>query len=403
MIYHAAGQATKERIDMGVGSIINKLLYSASFATTVRTKNRHYRKSMENFNRGLAKAATEGWNPDIRREEYQNVVLPYWKRFGRRPKQFWFELAGSRDQRMDPRFIPSDLYYIELLPYINNLPFRWAIEDKNYLDRRFTDVKQAVTVCRRIAGEYYDADMELIQEDDAVSLCMKNGGELFIKPAVYSGFGMKIKKFDPSECTEEQIKELFDETGSNCIVQEKIDQHPALAALNPKSVSTVRVLSLFVEGSVYISLIYLRIPAAGSSHVIVGDEINAEILPDGRVYQKAWHDKGFWIDAHVAELYDDAFMVPGMDRICDEVRRLHPMVGHLKWIGWDFTIDKDGDPVLIELNTTPGDHAQRVCGRPLFGEMTDWILEDYFKGRSMEDFQARGSWTGSKDIRRFRE
>jgi hypothetical protein len=72
-------------------------------------------------------------------------------------------------------------------------------------------------------------------------------------------------------------------------------------------------------------------------------------------------------------------------------------------LGWDFTLDRDGDPLLIEFNTTPGDHAQRVCGRPLFGEMTDWLLEDYFHKRTMEDFQVRGSWTGSRDIRRFRE
>lgn len=388
---------------MGVGSAFNKLLYGVSFGTAINTKNRYYRTSMERANRSLARTLTDGWDREIRREAYRSAVVPYWKQFGRRPKRFWFELAGSRDQKMDPRFIPSDLYYIELLPYINNLPFRWALEDKNYLDRRFPDVKQARPICHRIAGEYYDDQMQMIQEEDAVRLCREQAGELFIKPAIYSGFGDGIRCFDPSGCTDAQIRDYFSAAGANSIVQEKILQHPALAALHPNAVCTVRVLSLFLQGEVHITLMYLRVGAAGSSHVTVGDEYNTEILPDGRVHPRAWYDRGCWVDAQEEGLYDETFVVPGIDRICAEVRRLHPQVGHLKWIGWDFTLDREGDPLLIEFNTTPGDHAQRVCGRPLFGEMTDWLLEDYFHGRSMEGFQARGSWTGSRDIRRYRE
>ena len=388
---------------MGAGSKIDKLLYEASFRTAIHTKNRHHRKGMERINRRLARSLTEGWDRQLRREEYLQVVVPYWKQFGRRPERFWFELAGSREQKMDPRFIPSDLYYLELLPYVNNLPFRWALEDKNYLEQRFADVKQAKSVCHRIAGAYYDENMEMIQEEDAVRLCRERGGELFIKPAMYSGFGQGIKRFDPTTSTEEQIKEFFEAAGANCIVQEKIRQHAALAALHPDSVCTVRVLSLLAKDKVYIPLVYLRLPEKGSSHVIVGNEYNAEILPDGRLYPKVWDDRGCWVNPYKEGLFDETTVIQGIDRILEEVKRIHPGIGHFKWIGWDFTLDEDGDPLLIELNSTPGDHAQRVCGRPLFGEMTDWLLEDYFKNRSMEDFQIRGSWTGSKDIRRFRE
>ena len=97
---------------------------------------------------------------------------------------------------MDPRYIPSDLYYYELLPYLNNLPFYFALEDKNYLDLRFPDVKQAPTVCRRIAGEYYDETMALIGPDDAARLCMEREGALFIKPALYTAFGDGASQVD---------------------------------------------------------------------------------------------------------------------------------------------------------------------------------------------------------------
>lgn len=382
---------------------LDKFLYSMAFRAARSTKNYYYRSNLLRSNRNLVEVTAGDWDEESRAAEYRKTVLPYWKRFGRRPDRLWFELAGSRDHRMDPRFIPSDLYYMELLPYMNNLQFRFALEDKNSLDMRFPDVKQAPTVCRRISGEYYNAGMELISEENAAELCREREGELFIKPSLYTGCGIGIQKFDPCACTDERIREIFSETGTNFIVQEKIKQHPVLMSLNPDSVCTIRVMTLFVQGRVYVPITYLRVSVPGSSHVVVGDEYNAEILPDGRICQKICFDEGGWFDNSREHLFDEDLVIPGIDRIRDEAKRLHPRVGHFKWIGWDFTLDRDGDPLLIEYNSTPGDHAQRVCGRPLFGEMTDWVLEDFFHGRSMEDNQLRGSLCINEDIRRYRE
>jgi hypothetical protein len=93
---------------------------------------------------------------------YKDKVLPYWERFGYKPDEFWFEFSGSRDQVMDPGFMPLDLLYNEIVPYLNNMQFRTAITDKAYYDVWFPDVKQAVTVCRRVAGIYYDGGMDII-------------------------------------------------------------------------------------------------------------------------------------------------------------------------------------------------------------------------------------------------
>lgn len=381
----------------------NKFLYSVSFKAARSTKNHYYRNNLISFNRGLVDVTVGDWDEKSRAEEYRSTVLPYWERFGLRPDRFWFELAGSRDHRMDPRFIPSDLYYMELLPYMNNLQFRFALEDKNSLDMRFPDIKQAPTVCRRISGEYYDEKMELIHEDDAIRLCRECRGELFIKPSLYTGCGIGIQKFDPSACTDGRIVELFQETGSNFIVQEKIKQHAALMSLNPESVCTIRVMTLFLSGRVHIPITYLRFSVPGSSHVTVGSEYNAEIMPDGRINQKICLDEGGWFDNGKEHLFKEDLVIPGIDRIWETARRLHPRIGHFKWVGWDFTLDPEGDPLLIEYNSTPGDHAQRVCGRPLFGEMTDWVLEDFFHGRSMEDHQLRGCLCINEDITRYRE
>ena len=185
----------------------------------------------------------------------------------------------------------------------------------------------------------------------------------------------------------------------NFIVQEKIRQHASLAALNPDSVSTVRILSLFLDGKVSVTNMFLRVGVPGTDHVTVGSEYNAEILPDGHVSPKVCLDEGRWLDSRSERVIAEDFVLPGAESLRALVQRIHPRVGQFKWIGWDLTVDEDGDPLLIEINTCPGDSAQRVCGRPLFGELTDRVLEDYFFHRTLEKNQRKGSFRANEDIR----
>ena len=151
----------------------------------------------------------------------------------------------------------------------------------------------------------------------------------------------------------------------------------------------------------YVPNLYLRVSVPGSSHVLPGREYDAEILPDGSISRKICLDEGGWFDNKTDHIFDEGLVIPGIDRVIKEAKRLHPRVSYFKWIGWDFTVDKEGDPLLIELNASPGDHAQRVCGRPLFGDMTDWVLEDYFVNRSLAGNKMPGSWCTNDDITRY--
>ena len=379
-----------------------KSRYLRAFREARDTKKEYFRDILDRYNRRLLETVDDGsWSMEERRAEYRTKVLPYWEKYGCRPEQFWYDLNCSRDRRMDPRFIPSVLYYNEILPYLNNLSFKYALQDKSTLDIRFKDVKQAETVCRRMAGVYYDAEMEVIPCGTAVKLCLEREGDLFIKPSLYSGSGIGIQKFTPSVCGEEKIKDIFSETGHNFIVQEKIIQHESLNAINPDSVCTVRLLSLFAEDTVHVIHTMIRVGLPGSSHVSDQGGYCAEILEDGHLHPKAFRDEEKWLDAKAEGLYDYSVVIPCMDIIKDEVKRLHPRIGHFKWIGWDFTVDEDMQPLMIEFNTAPGDDVQRVCGRPLFGEMTDWVLEDFYVNRTMEGNKLNDMWCACEDIRRY--
>ena len=345
----------------------------------------------------------------ISNREYAKEILPYWKKFGRRPRKFWFELYGSMNGTVDPRLIPADIYYTEIIPYVNSLEFYRASADKCYLDRRFPEIRLAKTVCRRIGGLYYDAAMDLITEKEALRLCLAHEGGLVIKTAIYTGNSLDIHTIDPSHSSEEEIRGIFDAVGANFIAQDRIRQHPDFARLNPDSVNTVRVNSLLTEDGVSIPSAAVRIGAPGADRVAVGDGgFYAEILEDGSVNRRAlmnsvkWKDPGrgreeqvlhklIWTSDFANGRYDAAYRIPAMDKIRSLVRTLHPRLGHFRWVGWDWTVDEEGEPVLIEFNGSPGlTPSQMVSARPVFGEMTDWILEDYFIHRTWEKNAMQG-------------
>ena len=345
----------------------------------------------------------------ISSREYRCEILPYWKSLGRRPRSFWFELFGSKDGIIDPEFVPADIYYTELLPYINSFDLYYASSDKCYQDYWFPEVRQAQTVCRRISGLYFDAAMHMIPEKEAVRLCLGHEGGLVIKPSVYSSNSLGIHMVDPSCCDEEEILGIFNDVGADLIAQDRIMQHPRLADLNPASVNTIRVNSLLTEDGVCIPSSSIRVGAPGEARVSVGSGgFFAEILDDDSLSRNAlidsveWKDPGRgreekmqhtmkWTSDGANGRYDAGFRIPAMDKIRSQVRMLHPRLAHFRWIGWDWTVDEDGEPVLIEFNGSPGIIvSQMISARPVFGEMTGWILEDYFINRTWENQHRKG-------------
>ena len=366
--------------------MIYEHVYNTAFSLAKRTKKLYLTKALEREEQGhLQSIGLDGWSREDRKEAYREEVLPYWKKFGIVPKRFWFELYGSRDHRMDPRFLPADLYFTQILPYINDGLQRPGLMNKAYLEYLFHDVKQPQTVALKIEGTYYNENRNIIGEDDAIGLCLERDTELFVKVSVGASGGRGIFVFTPSECSREDIQGLFREAGANFIVQERIRQQPLLDSLNPASVSTIRVLSLLMDDQVYVESAALRISAPDTPFVKIYDGgFSTEILEGGKLHPRIYSDNGKWFD-NGNGLFDEGFAVPSMDKIYDEVRRVHPRMGHFRCIGWDFAVDWNGDPVLIELNVFPSLGCTQITRcKPIFNERTDWILEDCFLKRTWE-------------------
>ena len=336
-------------------------------------------------------------------ESYKRNVLPYWKKFGYVPEKIWFQLAGSRDNVTDPRSMPHDLLYNEIVPYLNNMQFADAVTDKSYYGMWFPDARQAGTICCRVAGVYYDGGMNIISRGEALSLCVDSACEIFIKPSLYTSASRGISMAD-TRCTDaSDLEEIFEKTGMNFIVQQKIEMHPELAVLSPDSVPVVRINSLLMDDEVHILSEVMRVGSRGEKVPFQKKGgYYTEILKDGSLFDKVlfvahheseneWSRELSWRSAEEYGYFDCSYRVPMLDRMRGLTKKLHPRLARFRYIGWDLTLDRDGEPVLIEINLSPG----ILCGQvsicaPVFGDMTDRILEDFFFERSLENVQTQG-------------
>ena len=315
------------------------------------------------------------------KKEYKEIVVPYWKQFGQKPKIIWYKLFSAESKKVDPRYIPDDMWFEKILPYYSNTQFRRAGEDKCMHGIWFPDVKRPYTVVANIAGVYYDDKYNIITKEEAAKRCV-DFKKFLIKPSIDSGEARLIKFYDEEELTIEKMYAEFDEFGANFLAQEAIEQHPVLAELNASSLNTIRIVSFLFEGQVYILSSILRIGGGGARVDNIGaGGYSCAISADGRLSKNAVNRKSEWVECNQNGLRFETVTVPHYTDAVNLVKRIHTRLAHFKIIGWDIGITKDGEPILIEYNSNPGQN-QYSCG-PTFGDLTDRVLEDVFVTKTL--------------------
>lgn len=317
-----------------------------------------------------------GYNGSDR--SFREEVLPFWSRFGIKPRKMWYDLYCYSDGKYDPLYIPGDLYWQRVYPALNKVAFRRAYTNKCFYDTLFPYLKKPRTIICNINGMYFDGDRQIISKDEAVRL-LDNSGSYVIKPAFYSGGGRDIYFHvrDSGEVTDTAA--LLSRYKSDYIVQELLEQHDVLAKIHPESVNTIRTISFLFGGEVHISSSVLRMGTSGARmDNIAAGGMACPIGLDGRLGKYAVDREIRWLEVHPSGTVLEKVQVPAYDKILECVKRAHMDVPHFRIIGWDFAVCKLGEPVFIEYNGAP-DLNQVSCG-PLFGDMTEAVLEHIFLG-----------------------
>lgn len=311
------------------------------------------------------------------KKEYHDVVLRYWHQYGKKPKKVWYDLYCNGLEKYDPRYVSDTIWFQDIMPHFNNIRMVPAYADKAIYNRILRDVKQPQTVVKRIGGYFYDGDGEhIISRKEAELICLKEE-HLIFKPSNGSK-GSGIVFYDSSGKNETEVTSIFDKVKGDFVAQRIIKQHYELQKLNPTSLNTVRLLSFHFKNEVFILSSLLRIGGAGSriDNVSAGGSACA-IYPNGWLHEQSVTRQSTWTDKTPNGIKLKTIKVPNYEKIVDAVKIAHRQLPYFNIIGWDFAVDVDGNPVMVEFNTRPGQN-QISCG-PTFGYLSEEVFEEVFQ------------------------
>lgn len=320
-------------------------------------------------------------------EAYKNKIRPYWARYGVKPSRMWVKYYYMLTGSTDPRYIPDDLLARDIIPHFNNQIFVVPLADKNLNSIIYPQAKRPETIYKCMSGQYCEEDFTPITEEEVIAR-LSADGHYFIKPSRNTSEGADVLSFHGTPDTEAIRAMLKKYSCTDYIVQRAVKQHPDLAALNASSVNTIRLITLVFRGEPVLLSAILRIGHAGSSVDNIGaGGYQCNIRPDGTLDPVAYTRENGGDDFVTQSkngLVFGGVAVPCYDKVKNTALELARRTPYHHYVAWDFAVDEEGDPVLIEYNVHVPGQNQETSG-PTFGDLTEDVLaEVYGRGEASD-------------------
>ena len=150
-----------------------------------------------------------------------------------------------------------------------------------------------------------------------------------------------------------------------------VQQNVFLSQFNPDSVNTIRFITLNINEKCTVLSAFLRMGSRGSfvDNLSGGDGVLVGINQEGYL-------NGFGVDKRFNKIYQaptgialKGMCIPDYDRIKQQIVDFHKKIPFANLIGWDVTLDRDMNPIIIEINLdTAVIEAHQVFNGPVFGD-----------------------------------
>lgn len=156
-------------------------------------------------------------------------------------------------------------------------------------------------------------------------------------------------------------KKLLDE---RLFLEDVIVQHPAMAALCPRSVNTIRVMTVCAGGRAELLYAGVRIGAGAdvdnfhAGGVGVGVDLDTGLLRGDAINK----DREIFHSHPITGIVFDGYQIPMWDevrRVCLEAATVNP---HIHVVGWDVALTPEG-PTFVEGNRRPGFDLPQMTSR----------------------------------------
>ena len=188
----------------------------------------------------------------------------------------------------------------------------------------------------------------------------------FVLKPIGLGMSMGVRKVEVGDADLHTLfNELFAETETlnshfssairgGMLVEEVIEQGEEMAVLHPASVNSVRMHTINLgEGDIRLWYPFIRIGLGGNfiSSASTGGIIACINAGTGMVETTGFDKLAKTIDVHPDTHFKiKGIKIPRWRQLCDKAFELAERLPTLRYIGWDFVYDKDGEWIVMEGN-----------------------------------------------------
>ena len=278
----------------------------------------------------------------------------------------------------DPYFL-SDYQFRHILKFTNDYDQLSSLQNKAMVDVYFPDIPFPRYYVKQLRGVVW-MDGQCYPGKTAAQLLLEKGiTDFVIKPAMGGYCGKGVQVVHLSETTPDSqlsaLNSIIAPYGLDFIVQEVLEQHPAMAQFNPECANCLRVSTMLVRGNFHYSMMQ-KVGRQGS-HI---DNWNSSILVGVNSDDGTLLETGYDYNLNSVQQSDNGIAfkgirVPQYEKIIASVKEWHtkyfPNIG---FIGWDVMVDKASRIRVIEANLDfPGIRMEQICSGTFFRQCHDDI------------------------------
>lgn len=364
-----------------MSKLLDKLFRVAERLHNKYEHKKHYDRTRKKITKSLNKSKVKR---TLSPEQAEEVKSFYKGLTGKDVSLLYHEYFLSRTGKYSKEYMPIDLFEADIIGRANRWDYYFdAYADKNMDEVYLPHIKHPHSYLKNINGYYY-FEGKPVSKRDAVRLCqdLKN---VIIKPSL-SSKGKGVLKFNASngvtDVDGKSVEELLDSYRNDFLIQEALTQHEKISALNPTSINTMRIMTY--RSGLEIIVIYAVIRIGRKGQVIDNQSaggISTMINNDGTLGKYAFGSAGDdMIEKTDTGIILDGYKIPYFDKAIETVKQSHYDLPFFDLVGWDVSIDPEGNIVLVEWNGNPGP-SQTACGTGL-GMYTERIIKEVWSRKN---------------------
>ena len=315
-------------------------------------------------------------------KEQETEIQEYWKSvYGKKISLRWHKKYYAMSGMFDKKYFPEILYTTRLEPLLNPDKTAKILQDKNLIEYIFAkvlcengDIVIPKTVCGCSAGYFFDSDRLPISYEKMIEKLQNLNGKYILKATVGTSSGRDVIVLD---LPNEKLGTILSGFGNDYIIQEKIEQYASYAKLHPQSVNTIRVMSYRVEDQIKTTPCVIRI-GIGGKHVDNGHAggLYVRVTQDGKLSKFACRGNQGMLQQHPdSAIVFENYQLADLSKIVNAAKKLHACLPNIGIVNWDFAMNNESKPVLIEANMLCGSMwLFQNAGGGVFGDDTEYMI-----------------------------